>query len=176
MRIEEVPPHKAAEVVVTIPVADEASLAAVAARLVAVLPPTAFVALSGDLGAGKTTLVKCVGAAAGLDPAEIVSPTFGLIHQHVLPGRGTAIDHPRRIIHADMYRLHGVSDLAETGWDDSIAGECWVFVEWPERIAAALPADRIDLAIDIDSPSARTLTFTARGPIHALVVAALAGT
>ncbi len=170
MGTKDMPSSADTEATVTIAVADEASLVSVAARLVAVLPRASFVALSGDLGAGKTTLVKYIGAAAGLDPAEIVSPTFGLIHEYQSAEPARLI----RIVHADMYRLTGVGDLAETGWDDAVAGECWVFVEWPERIAAALPTDRIDLAIGIDSPSARTLTLTGRGPIHASLVAALA--
>jgi tRNA threonylcarbamoyl adenosine modification protein YjeE len=159
----------------TFPVADEAALARFAAQLAAILPPHAFVALHGDLGAGKTTFVKCMAAAMGIDPAEVVSPTFGLIHEYHPLGLGDESTgcQPPRIVHADMYRLTSVDELAETGWDDAIAGDCHVFVEWPERIAAALPADRIDLAIGIDSPSTRTVTLTARGPIHARVVAGL---
>ncbi len=145
---------------------DEAALAPLAVAVAAVLPPRCFVALHGDLGAGKTTFVKQVAAAAGIDPAEVVSPTFGLVHVHAASRA--------RIVHADMYRLADAGELHEVGWDDAIEGPCWVFVEWPERIAAALPADRLDVAIAIDSPTARTLTFTAHGPVHAAAIAALA--
>jgi tRNA threonylcarbamoyl adenosine modification protein YjeE len=145
-----------------IPVADEAALVPLARRLVAVLPRPAFVALHGDLGAGKTTLVKAVAAAAGIDPAEVISPTFGLIHEHAGPACG--------LLHADMYRLTGSDALHEIGWDDALVRATWAFVEWPERIAAALPADRLDVVIAIDSPSARTLRFIARGPAHAAAV------
>jgi len=157
---------------IAIPVADEAALHELAAGLAESLPPRAFVTLSGDLGAGKTTLVKAVAAAAGLDPAEVVSPTFGLIHEHPLPP-GPA-GGPDRLVHADMYRLSGRDELAETGWDDAIAGRAWVFVEWPERIAAALPPGRLEIGIAIDSPTARTLRFTARGADAAGIVARLA--
>lgn len=149
-----------------VPVADEQALPALAAALVAALPAGSFVALRGDLGAGKTTLVKAVAAAAGIDPAEVVSPTFGLIHEHVGP-RG-------RLVHADMYRLGAPEDLTETGWDDAVGRATWVFLEWPERLGPALPAERLDLAIAIDGPTARTLTLTAHGPRAAAVVAALA--
>ncbi len=161
------------EATATIHVADEPALADFAARLLAVLPPTAFVAISGDLGAGKTTFVKHVAAAAGIDPTIVVSPTFGLIH-HYEPDQATPATQPVRIVHADMYRLVGVDDLAETGWADAIATATAVFVEWPERIAEALPADRIDLAIRIESVTSRTLTITGRGSEHAHAVAALA--
>lgn len=143
----------------------EAALGPLAARLAAVLPDRAFVALRGDLGAGKTTLVKAVAAAAGLDPSDVVSPTFGLIHEH---------RHGRvRLVHADMYRITNADELRETGWEDAVSGPGWVFVEWPERIAAFLPADRLDVAITVDSPAARTLAFASRGTGHDAVVAAL---
>jgi len=160
----------------SIHVPSESALASFAAALVAALPPRAFVALHGDLGAGKTTLVKAVAAAAGIDPTDVVSPTFGLIHEYHGPGdRGSAPTGGarRRIVHADMYRLPDASALHETGWDDATAGDCWVFVEWPERIAAALPADRIDVEIAIDSPTSRTLVLEGRGPRHERIMSDL---
>lgn len=150
----------------SIPIAAEADLAPLAAELAAALPDRGFVALFGDLGAGKTTFVKAVAAAVGIDPGEVVSPTFGLVHVHAAPGR--------RIVHADMYRLAAVGDLHEIGWEDAVAGPGWAFVEWPERIAAALPADRLDVEIRIDSPTARTFTFRGHGRTHEAVVERLA--
>lgn len=159
--------------VVSLDVADEGELAALAGRLAAVLPVPAFVAVRGDLGAGKTTFVKAVAAACGLDPAEVTSPTFGLIHRHHPPAAEAESGRPDLIIHADMYRLTGIVELAETGWDDAVAGRTWVFVEWPERIAAALPAGRIDLALTITGPTGRKITLVGRGPAHAGAVAAV---
>jgi tRNA threonylcarbamoyl adenosine modification protein YjeE len=150
---------------VEVKVPDEAALAPLARRLVAALPPRAFVALEGDLGAGKTTFVKAVAAALGIDPTEVVSPTFGLIHVHDMPaanGQPTR-ETPARLVHADLYRLSGAGDLAEIGWEDATAGRCWVFVEWPSRAPKALPADRLDIAISIDSETGRTFRFTPRG-------------
>ena len=145
----------------SISVPDEAALGPFAHAIVAALPAHAFLALHGDLGAGKTTFVKAIAAALGIHPASVISPTFGLIHVH---------DGPRgRLLHADMYRLVDPGDLPETGWDDAIAGDAWVFVEWPERIAAALPAERIDVTIGIESPTARLLTFTGHGAAAAIV-------
>lgn len=151
-------------------VATEADLVPLAARLVAVLPRPMLVALSGDLGAGKTTLVKAVAAACGLDPADVISPTFGLIHEYALPTRP---DLPARFVHADLYRLSGRDELGETGWEDAIAGDTWTFLEWPERIATALPSDRIDLTIEIESATARRFRFTGYGPAAGDAVRAL---
>jgi tRNA threonylcarbamoyl adenosine modification protein YjeE len=157
----------------SISVADEAELARIAAHLAACLPPHAFVALRGDLGVGKTTFVKAVAAAVGVDPADVVSPTFGLIHLHDAP----AARPPVHLVHADLYRLSGLDDLREIGWDDATAAgppaRVWTFVEWPERIADALPADRLDLEIAILSESGRRLTFTSHGPAHAAIVSAM---
>lgn len=147
---------------VTVSIADEAELEPLARRLVSLLPRPAFVALHGDLGAGKTTFVKACAARAGIDPGEVISPTFGLVHEHV----GT----DATLLHADMYRLMGPDDLHELGWGDAVARATWAFVEWPERIADALPPDRLDVTITIDSPTARTFRFVGRGAAHAAAV------
>lgn len=160
--MDEPVPETASATEAVLSVADEAALASLARRLVAVLPRPAFVALHGDLGAGKTTFVKAIAAAAGIDPTEVISPTFGLIHEHAGPAGG--------LLHADMYRLTGSGALHEIGWDDAVARAAVVFVEWPERIADALPTDRLDVMITIDSPTARTLRFIGRGPLHAAAV------
>ena len=152
-----------------VPLADEAGLSAVAETLSDTLPERACLALHGDLGAGKTTLVKALAAAAGIDPGTVVSPTFGLIHLHDLaPG------HPAgRLVHADLYRLAGPGDLDELGWDELLSAPGWLAVEWPSRAAGALPADRLDVTIGIEGPTARRLSFAARGPRHRPVIAAL---
>jgi tRNA threonylcarbamoyl adenosine modification protein YjeE len=149
----------------TVAVPDEAALAPLARRLAVAMPARAFVAIEGDLGAGKTTFVKAVAAALGIDPTEVVSPTFGLIHVHDVPAAQNQppINVPERLVHADLYRLAGAGDLAEIGWEDATAGRCWVFVEWPSRARKALPADRLDIAISIDSETARSFQFTPRG-------------
>ena len=149
----------------TVAVPDEAALAPLARRLAAAMPARAFIALEGDLGAGKTTFVKLVAAALGIDPTEVVSPTFGLIHVHDVPTAHDqhALEMPVRLVHADLYRLSGAGDLAEIGWEDATAGRCWVFVEWPSRATDALPADRLDITISIDSETGRTFRFTPRG-------------
>ena len=146
----------------TVLIADEAAVAPFAANLLSALPRPAFVALSGDLGAGKTTLVKAFAAAVGIDPAEVVSPTFGLVHEHA-SSQGL-------LLHADLYRVVGPDDLHELGWHDALARATWAFVEWPERIASALPADRLDLSITIATPTSRVLRLTARGTAYEAAV------
>ena len=146
-------------------VAHETVLAPLARRLAAALPRPAFIALRGDLGAGKTTFVKAVAATAGIDPTEVVSPTFGLLHEHL--GKTASI------LHADMYRLPDADALFEIGWHDALSRADWAFVEWPERIGAALPADRLDVSIAIESLSGRIFTFASRGRRYDAVVDAV---
>lgn len=151
-------------------VGDEAQLDATARRLAAALPVPAYLALEGDLGAGKTRLVKGLAAAVGLDADLVVSPSFGLVHSHALPAGSRA----ERLVHADLYRLTGPEDLAEIGWDDAIAGPVWVCVEWAKRAGTALPSDRLEIAIEIVSESGRKLAIRATGPRHAAAASACA--
>ena len=149
-----------------IQVASLEALSALAEAMAQAMPGDAFVTLEGDLGAGKTTFVKALAAAAGIDPSEVISPTFGLVHLHSLPGGGPA----RRLLHADLYRLSGPAELAEIGWDDAVAAPGWVLVEWPDRAGNTLPADRLEIEIQIDSETGRTFLLTPHGPIHEQLV------
>jgi len=107
------------------------------AELARLLPDGAVVALVGELGAGKTVLVQ--GAAEGIgagrgegDDEGVTSPTFVLVKHHVG-------DSGRVLIHVDAYRLRGPSDLADIGSDDFLGREGIAFVEWADRVEAALP-------------------------------------
>ncbi|HKO05194.1 MAG TPA: tRNA (adenosine(37)-N6)-threonylcarbamoyltransferase complex ATPase subunit type 1 TsaE [Candidatus Acidoferrales bacterium] len=109
-------------------------------RLARELQPPLLVFLSGELGAGKTTLAK--GIVSGLGAAreeEVTSPTFTLVHEF----RG-----PIRVFHIDLYRIEGRADLQSLGLDDLFASPAIVLVEWPEKwtIAADWPVLRIRLA------------------------------
>jgi len=96
------------------------------------------IAISGDLGAGKTTLVQAICAGYGvLDP--VTSPTFSLVHQY----RGG----PAPVFHLDLYRIGGPADLTNLGWDELLDANAVVLVEWPERAGAALPPDAVRLAL-----------------------------
>ena len=121
---------------------DEAATEALARQLASFVRPGDFVALSGDLGAGKTALVRAALRALTGDPElEAPSPTFTLIQVYDGPGFP--------IVHADFYRLRGDDELAQIGWDEATDGAV-TMVEWPERAASALPADRLEIALHFD--------------------------
>jgi tRNA threonylcarbamoyl adenosine modification protein YjeE len=105
------------------------------------LEPGDLITLSGDLGAGKTTLARALIRHLAGDPAiEVPSPTFTLIQTYDLP-RFT-------LVHADLYRVSGSSELAELGFEDLPAGAV-ILLEWPDRAAGFLPANRLDIAITL---------------------------
>ncbi|MEZ4703506.1 MAG: tRNA (adenosine(37)-N6)-threonylcarbamoyltransferase complex ATPase subunit type 1 TsaE [Rhodothermales bacterium] len=109
-------------------------------RLGARLQPGDVVALHGDLGAGKTQLVKGICAAWGIDEAVVSSPTFALVQEYA--GRSFPV------YHFDAYRIQQQSEFFEMGYETYFFGDGVCLVEWPERIASLLPAHTIRLQID----------------------------
>jgi tRNA threonylcarbamoyladenosine biosynthesis protein TsaE len=116
----------------------EEETVALGERLARMLPPHGVVLLTGNLGAGKTTLAKGIVSGLGAAPAEEVSsPTFTLIHEY---GNG-------RVYHVDLYRLEAPRELATLGLDDLFERDALVLIEWGERFARFLPAGRTEIRI-----------------------------
>jgi tRNA threonylcarbamoyladenosine biosynthesis protein TsaE len=109
---------------------------AVAAALAAHLRPGDVVALSGELGAGKTCFVQGAAAALGVT-APVTSPTFVLLHTY--PG-------PVPVVHGDVYRLGTLRDVLDLG-EDVFAPDVVTFVEWGDAITALLPEDHVDVVL-----------------------------
>ena len=110
------------------------------------------IALRGDLGAGKTTLVQAMARAMGITE-DVTSPTYALVHEYASP-RGP-------VHHLDLYRLRDASQLAQLGWDDILRARGIVVVEWPERAGDQLPADTVEIRLEHlpDRPDRRRLTW-----------------
>lgn len=107
------------------------------ARLGGVLEPGDVVALSGDLGAGKTHLAKGIAQGLGVDPATVTSPTFALVQEHA---DGT-------LLHLDLYRIESAAEAAGLGLGELLDGDAIALVEWPERAADWLPPRTIWLRL-----------------------------
>ncbi|MDX7953566.1 tRNA (adenosine(37)-N6)-threonylcarbamoyltransferase complex ATPase subunit type 1 TsaE [Lichenihabitans sp. Uapishka_5] len=139
-------------------VSDEAELAGLVETMAATLRAGDFVCLAGGLGAGKTTFARALIRSLLGDPeAEVPSPTFTLLQSYEAPHL--------TLTHADFYRLQGEDDLNEIGWDEAAEGAL-VLVEWPERIADRLPADRYEITFGLVpalGPGARTIAVAAHG-------------
>ena len=121
---------------------DEAATLAFAKWLAGFVRPDDFIALSGDLGAGKTTFARGFLRALTGDPElEAPSPTFTLMQIYQGPKFPA--------VHADFYRLRSAEELAQLGWEEAVDGAV-VLLEWPDRAAAALPPDRLEIALTFD--------------------------
>jgi tRNA threonylcarbamoyladenosine biosynthesis protein TsaE len=133
---------------------DEAATAALGRALAEVLPPRTTVALCGTLGAGKTRLIQAIAAGSGIDPRDVLSPTFVLVQEH----------HGRRTIyHLDAYRLHGADEFLDLGPDEFFESDALTLIEWADRVAVCLPGERIDVQIDVTGPQSRQFTIRAVG-------------
>ena len=113
-------------------VVDESRLVSWGAEFARTLRPPVVVGISGELGAGKTTLVRAIAVALGV-AEPVTSPTFALVHRYT--GSGVTV------YHVDAYRLKRAADAADLGLDDMVSEQdAVVLIEWPERLGDAAPA------------------------------------
>lgn len=107
-------------------------------RLGRQITPPLVITLSGELGAGKTTLARSICRGYGVRD-DVTSPTFAIVHEYTAPRS--------RVYHVDLYRLDGPRDLRNIGWDDILDADALVIVEWPERAAGLLPQDHLPIEL-----------------------------
>jgi tRNA threonylcarbamoyladenosine biosynthesis protein TsaE len=149
---------------------DAASTRALASALAVAARPGDLISLVGDLGAGKTQFAKGFGAGLGITDT-IVSPSFVLMAEYLgrLP-----------LFHVDLYRLADAAEALAGGLVDDRQAEGVTLVEWAERLAEALPAERLDVLIDGAGDEPRRITLRPGDPdylryLDALPPAAEAG-
>ncbi|MBM4113546.1 MAG: tRNA (adenosine(37)-N6)-threonylcarbamoyltransferase complex ATPase subunit type 1 TsaE [Phycisphaerae bacterium] len=137
--------------------------AAIGAAIAGSLSGGECLALEGEFGAGKTTLVRALAEALGVDPEQVSSPTFVILQRH----RGERLD----LVHADAHRVRSALELEGTGWQELVGSPGTVAaIEWASRVPDALPADaiRIELAHDFDgTPSRRRVSIRDPDPSRA---------
>lgn len=141
---------------------------ALATVLAAHLVEGDVLALWGDLGAGKTAFARFLIRSLGDPDQEVPSPTFTLVQ--------TYDAEPAMIWHFDLYRLSHPQDIVELGWDEARLGI--ILVEWPDRLGALLPRDRLDMVLEMEPTEAESAQRIARLRPHGLWtgrMAALAG-
>ena len=143
----------------------EKATAALGAALAEVLPDGCVVALVGTLGAGKTRLVQAIAEASGVDRRDVVSPTFVLIHEY--NGR-------RPIYHLDAYRLQSEDEFLDLGPDEYFDAGGLTLVEWADRVEGCLPAERVEIRIDVTGAESRRFQIVGIGRRYASVVDRLA--
>ena len=132
------------------------------------LQPGDVIALVGDLGAGKTQLIRGACEGAAVAATAVSSPTFAIVATY--PGRIP-------VHHADFYRIADEDELYATGFFDLVGGDGAVLVEWADRIPGALPEARLQIQLSHvdDHPSHRQVTLVGVGPRHVDLARALMG-
>jgi tRNA threonylcarbamoyladenosine biosynthesis protein TsaE len=113
------------------------------------------VLLIGNLGAGKTTLVKGIVEGLGLArEEEVSSPTFTLIHEY---------GNPARVYHVDLYRLDNEREVEGVGLDELFATARLVLIEWGERFPRLMPLPRTEITITAQADDSRVIQWERRG-------------
>ncbi len=123
-----------------------------------------MLALIGELGAGKTQLVRGLAQGLGAPREDIASPTFVMIHEY----RGRC-----PLAHVDLYRVDSPGELDQLGWADYLDGRWIVAAEWADKAGTRLPADRLEIRLCHRSPTTRAATCTAFGPTADMLLARL---
>ena len=131
-------------------------------KLGAALRPGDFVALTGELGAGKTLFVKAVAEGAGAEAAT--SPSFALVNRY---------QGPVPLQHLDLYRVGSAAELFSLGFDDLLAEPAATLCEWAERATGTLPADRLEVAIAHAGARSRKVRVHATGARSEKLLAAM---
>ena len=134
-----------------------AGTVAVGRKLATLLAPPRLLILRGDLGTGKTTLVK--GIAQALEAAEadeVTSPTFTLLHEF----DGMQHGWPVKLYHLDVYRLEGERQLEALGIDDLLTPDALVLVEWGEKFKSILKKAAGEIFIASEGGDQRRITVT----------------
>jgi len=125
----------------------------IARLLGASLVPGDVVALTGDLGAGKTVFCKGIGAALGIPPERVTSPTFTIVTEH----EGTP-----PLVHVDVYRIDTVREAVGIGLDETLSGgEAVCVVEWAEKLGELLPTGCIRVTFTISGDDTREIEVSA---------------
>lgn len=121
------------------------------------LVPPQLLLLTGDLGTGKTTLVKGIAQALdAADPDEVTSPTFNLLHEY----DGTRDGHPVKLFHLDVYRLEGERQLETLGLDELLTPDALVLVEWGEKFTSLRKKASGAIVISSAGGDLRRITLT----------------
>lgn len=132
----------------TISIRSEEELPEVADALLDALNGRTVVALRGEMGAGKTTLIRAVADALGVED-QVTSPTFALVNQY----EGA---NGERLFHFDFYRIDDEREAFDLGYEEYFYSGDLCLVEWPEKIERLMPDEVVEVRITVESPTERT--------------------
>ncbi len=131
------------------------------------ISPGMFVAMSGELGGGKTCITRGIVAGAAPESARLVaSPTFAIMNEY--PGATP-------VYHFDFYRFQSSREIEELGFEDYFQGDGICVAEWAEKLGELLPADRLEITFIHAGDDRRRIVLSARGAAHEALLERLAG-
>jgi tRNA threonylcarbamoyladenosine biosynthesis protein TsaE len=132
----------------------ESDTAAAGREIARTLAADAVVHLVGDLGAGKTFLVRAIAAELGANPAEVASPSFAIVHEYPIAGRAP-------IIHIDGYRLsENRREWMEIGIPELLQGPGIKLIEWPKRDFSEFEDGHVEITISVNDDGSRVIAVT----------------
>lgn len=123
---------------------------AAAKQFIAAIGDHTVFAFYGKMGAGKTTFIKAVCKALGVDDV-VTSPTFAIVNEY-------RTDTAELIYHFDFYRIKKLEEVYDMGYEDYFDSGALCFIEWPELIEELLPADVVKVKIDVEPDDSRLIT------------------
>lgn len=132
----------------TIHITSQEELPQVAEAILEAAGCRSVILFRGEMGAGKTTLIREIAAALGASDS-VTSPTFAIVNQYRAASG-------RRICHFDFYRIEDIREAYDFGYEEYFYSGDLCLVEWPERIEPLLPDEAMTVTITVDSPTART--------------------
>ena len=143
------PPHQRESEPILLWASSPSDTVEIGRALAGVLQRGDTLALRGELGAGKTQLVRGLAAGLGADERTVSSPTFVLMQEYATDPR---------LLHLDAYRLDTVEELETLGWTEPLIEDSISVIEWAERIEPRLPGDRLEIELIPVSDHARQIT------------------
>ncbi len=132
----------------TIHITSQDELPEVAEAILKAIGRRSVVAFRGEMGAGKTTLIREIMAKMGSEDT-VTSPTFAIVNQY-------NTESGRHVYHFDFYRINDIREAYDFGYEEYFYSGDLCLVEWPEKIEQLLPEDAVNIRITVNSESART--------------------
>lgn len=135
---------------------EEKELADIADLVLTNYPEHKLILLHGDLGAGKTTLVKSFLKNLGYD-GMVQSPTYGIVNEYLFVHEQVE----QKVFHIDLYRINQVSELVEFGFEEYLMQDARVFVEWPDIGNDYYPEEYVQIHLSLDGDKGRKISIKA---------------
>lgn len=137
-------------------IASEREMKGFARELLSAAGGRRIMTFTGEIGAGKTTLIQALCRLLGVSE-PVTSPTFSLVNEYHRVDPATGVEDS--VFHLDLYRLENIEEALDIGIEEYLDGEAYCLIEWPELIEVLLPEDFVRIKIEITEDSRRKVIF-----------------